>query len=655
MNPISKAAIAAGIVFLASASQSHAIEGLQISVRCPDVILSWPSVEGETYIVQYRQTLITNTPWTTLADWLPAAAATNTTFYAHSNQVTCSTGATNNITGGGSESPPLPSSASLAQASEPMVKLADGTGTAVPLCIYPPGFDLSRFVIFDPATGEWASGAGCIVSQPALNRLQRDDPQPQDDDPGTTDPATGFYRVVRDGAHLVGITSNMTLSGTVTIPVEVAYADGNLVSLSLTEDGSPVGGSRVQTPPFQLPLHVTVDTTMMSNGVHQLSASARWDAPGSSQDETDASYEADSDPIQVNIQNEISFPDWMPIFGDYDFGNGTNSLIINAQSAHASADWYIDFYDSQDAYIGTMGGHTYDGSIQVAWDLVGPYGETYYSDSSFAVVVTTVFPNSFSSASAAPPPIYRVTDPWLGYGALVIAAQHAFDQIYDHDTLYQEIDGFIGMAQSAGWGVMPPPDGDGHAYTIHLGQANDPQPTADWTALRSALYHPLARNFVYFGHGAPNGIGANPANTNRFISATEIGARLGTMPAKTNQHNFRLVFLDGCSTAKGKLPEAFGIIHKENVPGINYYNASKRPSAFVGWTADKNVGFFSSAVNYDHVRFIIWIQYYLALGEGIHDAITHAGQMPDVNQAFVNVKEMKVYGYWDLSFWAFNH
>ncbi len=39
-------------------------------------------------------------------------------------------------------------------------------------------------------------------------------------------PGTGFYRVVRDGAHLFGITNGTTLSGIVKIPVELANGSG---------------------------------------------------------------------------------------------------------------------------------------------------------------------------------------------------------------------------------------------------------------------------------------------------------------------------------------------------------------------------------------------------------------------------------------------
>ena len=43
--------------------QTFAIEGLQISVQCSNVCLTWPSIEGKNYIVQYRQTLNPSDTW----------------------------------------------------------------------------------------------------------------------------------------------------------------------------------------------------------------------------------------------------------------------------------------------------------------------------------------------------------------------------------------------------------------------------------------------------------------------------------------------------------------------------------------------------------------------------------------------------------------
>src|SRR5437764_11505966 len=66
-----------------------AIEALKISVVCPDVVLSWPSTNAETYIVQYRPTLNTNDPWVTLTNSLPAALNTNWTTFVHASVTEC--------------------------------------------------------------------------------------------------------------------------------------------------------------------------------------------------------------------------------------------------------------------------------------------------------------------------------------------------------------------------------------------------------------------------------------------------------------------------------------------------------------------------------------------------------------------------------------
>ena len=65
------------------------------------------------------------------------------------------------MSGGGS----LDSEATLTnQSSVPMVMRADGSGSPAPLSLYPPGFDLSSFLILDPLSDEWLSGAGFSTS-----------------------------------------------------------------------------------------------------------------------------------------------------------------------------------------------------------------------------------------------------------------------------------------------------------------------------------------------------------------------------------------------------------------------------------------------------------------------------------------------------------
>jgi hypothetical protein len=130
----------------ASAISSFAIEKLHISVQCSNVVLSWPSADGETYIVQYRKTLDSSDGWQTLTSSLPAVSGTNVTSFVHSNAVQnpCNCG-------GGSFAAMSSSGSTLALAvAEPVAPVpmaipANGSGGAVPLAIYPPALICPAF------------------------------------------------------------------------------------------------------------------------------------------------------------------------------------------------------------------------------------------------------------------------------------------------------------------------------------------------------------------------------------------------------------------------------------------------------------------------------------------------------------------------------
>src|SRR5665213_4507933 len=155
--------------------QTFAIEGLKISVQSSNAVLSWPSTNTETYIVRYRPTLTPDSSWLTLTDFLAAASNTNITVFVHSNIVQYPPSSPGGGGGGGNIMPFVPggmSGASSAPVSTTpdmlMVMPAGGSGSAAPLMIYPSGFDLSGFTIFDPATGESVSGNGYSVKAASM-------------------------------------------------------------------------------------------------------------------------------------------------------------------------------------------------------------------------------------------------------------------------------------------------------------------------------------------------------------------------------------------------------------------------------------------------------------------------------------------------------
>jgi hypothetical protein len=662
MKTINYGIIGAVALSFASAIHAPAIEGLQVSVQCSNVVLSWPSVEGETYIVQYRQTLATTDTWQTLTSSLPACTGTNVTSFVHSNIVQHPNCSGNGFFSAMAANRSMAISAPLLPAV-PMAIPRNGSSAGVPACLYPPGFDFSGYVIVDPVSGESVNGSLFATARTlAPSDPLFDGPQPLDggESGGSVpDPETGFYRVVRNGIHLIGITNGMTLSGTVSIPVEVGAESGNLVSMSVRECGSPVGNSAIVAP-FDYPLHITLNTAAMSNGIHQISGFASWNSGGD--EGSGDGMDAQGDTIGVNIQNEITFPNWIDYYGElYD------ALLITAESAHTDADWFIDIYGSESGYIGTFGGHTYDGHIYGWWDLVGPPPNytVYNNERYFDFVVTTEWSGTQAAQGNGPQPqlpggsssatmrTYRQNDNWTSKGMWVVANLQAWEGVLGSDMLDTASDGFAQMAETFGLTVRPSRPA-GESFRIGYG-GGIPESTrnSQWASLRSAIYNQESRNFFYLGHGSPDGIGAS-TNINRFIKAAEVASMLHTIPAgQTNRHSYRFVFLFGCETASGTLPESFGIIHRENVPGIDYANAGLTPGAFVGWNHKQSAAILSSVFT-DNAFYLQHFQLEWTLyGRGLNDALDHAkNDYTDVG--FINRSKLKCFGNWDLRPLSFN-
>ena len=573
MKKINHGALVAAAFFLAATVPTFGIEGLKIKVVCPDVVLSWPSADGETYIVQYRATLDPNDTWATLTNSLPATSGTNRTSFVHSNMVDCPSGQIFGMmsSGGSSSASSFSSftSTSLTSAdqeevsepTEPMVMPKDGSSLPTPLKLYPQGFDLSGWIIIwpDGSTTAWTqeivetytqvlaeSSTSALSSQILVNGL--DGPSGNGPLDGGAANNTGFYEVVKVGATLYGLTNGTTISNVVKLPVELGELSGQLTTVTLEDSGVPIATS-TQVAPFGLSVPLLVlDTTQMSNGVHNISVHAFWTDPGDgTEDGSGAIYEDYSPVVSVTVSNEISFPNWIAGFGELG-----NSLVVSAQSAHTNAQWYLDVYDSQFSYIGTLGGTTPDGNIYVVWDLVGPDG-TLHTDNTFEFVLTTVYDDPVTTSTVVPA-TYRVTDPWNGPGDWVVVYQEAWNHLNGSDLLNTNADIFAQGAQALGLTVRPTTS-DGSAY--HLRYYPDPNGDFDWANFRSALYNNLSRNLFYLGHGGPQGLGYDQTTTNRSILAKEIATVLATIPAgRTNVHKYRFVCLDGCSTASGTLPES---------------------------------------------------------------------------------------------------
>ncbi len=132
------------------------------------------------------------------------------------------------------------------------------------------------------------------------------------------------------------------------------------------------------------------------------------------------------------------------------------------------------------------------------------------------------------------------------------------------------------------------------------------QRDVSWATLKAYMFSPASRNLYYYGHGWATGIGGdrhtygtngavtggmNYRPSKALLTAKEVRDQI-TYNKYAGARPYRLVWLDGCSTANSDWPDAFGINKATN--SLAYYTNSvnnpshKRPSAFIGW--NQNIG-----------------------------------------------------------------
>ncbi len=557
------------------AVHTFAIEGLKLSVHCPDVWLSWPSAEGETYIVQFRETLDTNSAWITLTNGLPAQTGTNLTTFIHSNRVDCPTGQIFGMmfTGGGAGSAEtlIETKQAEAKLTEPMVIAKDGSKQPVPLAIYPPGIDLSGQLILwpDGSFDEWS--AELMEKWSAAQREEKGDPQTEDS--GGNNPSCGFYRVVRSGVKLWGITNGTVLSGVVSLPFEYGIGDTNrsIDQVFLTDDDSDTTLPGASFPAFPLkPGELPVgewDTTQATNGNYALQLGVLLD---------DGSVFMDA-PVSVTVSNLIYQSDPWNV--------GGAAIYVGFKTVFTNGSWHLDAYDSEGTYIGYLEGYidsdgwcNYPGIPGPGFsvDNTDPYGNQYSSPN--YTLVMTVMP------SGAAPPYPVVTNK--------VFIEPAWNYHPRAITCYQQV--FPSWAPGADdlrilmeavWSVVE----IYHQNLLGGATAVYEVNTWGWGQVTNNMVSLSARDFVYFGHGSGTSLGGGGL-TISMVKAL-LGNNLKDPLTATNMHPYRFVFLDGCNTADGDWPQAFGIPKKKGMVITDFtHKRGIRPRAFMGWNRKKVVG-----------------------------------------------------------------
>lgn len=526
------------LVLSAGQYRVHAIEDLRLQIQGTNAVLSWPSIQNETFIVRYRARLDAAHPWTILTNHYPAALGTNRTTLTHVGVVEYPTG------GGGGEgggNPPSPEGASGGQDDSVTDKIE---WPPLPPMPWDPRW------IRDPGDGPLTEDGGGEVPLGAI----------------------GFYQVVRHGVHLFGFTNGMVISGQVSLPVEFGHSDPNttLSEVFLSDAGSDDNLPGSSFPAFPLEPGVTLsgtwDTTHVPNGQYVLQVGARLD--------NDVVYLGQ--PISVTVSNVVFYPDPWEV--------GGLAIYVGAQTIYTDGTWALDIYDDQDMHVGHLQGYiaadgycNYPGIPGPGFSLDNTDGWGNQNPSTFYTLALSVQPSRGGSASASTRKVF-IEPPWFIPTKSVVCYKQPFQSWQPGWT-------DVRIMMEAIWSVV-------EAFHPNLlGTFVTPfevQTPADWSTVTNQMARFDCRDFFYFGHGSGSSLGDAGARLRLGAVQSLLGNNFKDPLTATNLHPYRFVFMDGCNTADGDWPQAFGIPKKTGMTALDFgEKRGIRPRAFMGWNRKK--------------------------------------------------------------------
>ena len=361
--------------------------------------------------------------------------------------------------------------------------------------------------------------------------------------------------------------------------------------------------------------------------------------------------------VSASVANVILFTNWE----DSAIGSTTT---FEAFSTIPNVDWTIEVYDVVDDFVISHSGHSTDGRISWTWDLydfLGTLRNDWEYDPIFQPYVTITPPGFQPAASTtAPMPKKALDYPLFGKWLVVYQDREKRPDVRQDflDTM-EAIAGGPALWESLYGSLML---NYGPEYT-------QTQRKQTWIQFRNALTQSPVRNLYYQGHGSADWIGGDVDVTNKNGEITGTTVFPGVAPVneittdwveknltKNNREgyrHFRFVFLDGCETAKGKWPQAFGVPKSTNT--LAYYTASgrkpnSRPSAFVGW--EEIVGGsrrWGTADAYALFR-TEWMFQWASQFTDLDEAFTIARNNTQWITLAVMNGALRIYGYNDLGF-----
>jgi len=484
---------------------------------------------------------------------------------------------------------------------------------------------------------------------------------------------TGFYRVVRDGAHIYGLTNNSTLSDEVQLPIEIAVTSTDQIAgitFYNSADDSPVIGVSAYTNAtggwvFDW------NTTLTENGAYSLYAEVDF--------ASDDPVSSASIPVSLTVSNIISFPNYFTrVFG--------NQMWIYAETI-PDDDYTLEIYDENTNFLGTFSDYSDDnGVISFIWDLTDGEGDTYDSTNFFGVFTVDtsglssvrpqpavkagrkiafqtaslskktfskrktlgVHPNNTGSSSANQ--MWVKEGKWTPNNNWVVAyglfSGSSTEVMYDTDMI-------VGGPGGTDGGVLGTLDQYGFHENVSPGNnaQNGNVFTLQDQASRTNLLNYLAdhryENFYFFGHGGPSTIGSyNGFNlTLDQIAYALVNVPLSYQIQHAAEHPYRFIFIDACDAGKANLCEAFGI--PAFTVSTNYFaTAGVESRAFVGFKSVKfNLNEFTW---YNYTAMTGWFIADWLRGLSVQDCVNNAKSDAHITGTMMNSTAV-IYGASDMN------
>ena len=370
------------------------------------------------------------------------------------------------------------------------------------------------------------------------------------------------------------------MSGVITIPVNVSTSADPDDRVLLTVNGI-ADNTRVYQDSEDW--FSEWDTTGLANGMYQLAFELDPNHDGRT---TVASSK------MVTVQNGLCFPDNFSVCG--------GSLYVHAQTIHVNGTWTIEVYgDKGEPFTSLSGPVDASGYCDypdtsgegIVISLLDEQGNDLPSN--FYDVTITTYPagaqqQSGGGAESRTRRYYKEKNRGQ-YHNWVVAYMPIFgDPTYGNPEAQYLAEMMAAAANTVYWSPYGRQNDEvvnQRNYTVGYPLEYLLEDQQDWSGLRQLLHFSEARNFVYFGHGAANLLGTGSTKiTDEDLR--DVILRDTTDPTSVHEHPYRFVFLDGCNTAKGQLPEIFGLPAKKKISEEKFNTKYKMfPRAFLGWSS----------------------------------------------------------------------